>query len=111
MSDSVWLNVNSGCLTNWQCSMNVNELLNVNTNSSHSAKFFVQDVIFWTTMFIWTIVTVSLVVSWLMLIFAWWNESMWQNWKNGIKYSIIWLLLVMFSYTIIRLVQYLAMWK
>lgn len=97
-------------LLNWQCSFKIYETLWVKESRDHEAKpdVFVMDTILWITMFIGTVVSLSLIVSGFMFVMAGSNESMWEKWKKWIKYSVIWLLLVMFSYTIIQLVRYVA---
>ena len=90
--------------------MKINEIIWIKNwdKDANNPNLFIQDVIWWATMFIWTVVTVWLVVSAIMLILAWWDEKKAEKWKNWITFSIIWLLLVLFSYSIIRIVQYFA---
>ena len=73
-----------------------------------SATIFVQDVLLSATLFIGTIITIALIYSGIMYIMAGVNGKDPSKAKNGITYSIIGLLLVISSYTIIRLVQYIA---
>jgi hypothetical protein len=73
-----------------------------------SATIFVQDVLLSATLFIGTIITIALIYSGIMYIMAGVDGKDPSKAKNGITYSIIGLLLVISSYTIIRLVQYIA---
>jgi len=59
-------------------------------------------------MFIGTLVTIALIVSGLMYIFAASSGKSPDNAKKGIVNSLIGLLIVVSSYVIIRLVQYIA---
>lgn len=105
-----WINLDSDCLIHWQCSMDTYELLNIRDWEEANPTWFVNDIITWATMFIWVLVTITLVVSWFLFILAWWDEKMAERWKSWAKYSLIGLLLVIFSYTIIRAIQFLAAW-
>lgn len=96
-------------LINWTCSMDVYKTIWINS-SSKDAKSFLQDAVSWATYFIWTVVFVSLLVSWLMLIFSAGDEKLAEKWKMWVKYSVIWLFLVISSYAIIKLVQYVMRW-
>ncbi len=100
-------------LLNGQCKLNVYDTLGIrktvrNTDDATSVGLFVQDVILSATFFIGTVVTVALIVSWLMYIFAASSGKDPANAKKGIIGSVIGLLLVVSSYIIIRLVQYIA---
>lgn len=108
MGITMWPN----CLKNGQCSFKIYDLLwikqDMPAESRTSATFFVQDILLAATFFIGTIITIALLRSGVMYILAWATNKDPSNAKNGIKYSIIWLLLVISSYAIIRLVQYIA---
>jgi len=104
---------NQDQLINGQCKLNIYDTLGIRksvrtTGQATSVWLFVQDIILSATFFIWTIVTIALIVSWLMFIFAASSGKDPANAKKGIVWSLIWLLLVVSSYVIIRLVQYLA---
>ena len=79
---------------------------NTEWQKNKSGVTFMSDVVSGLTFFIWTIVFISLLVSWLMLIFAGSDEKLAEKWKSGIKYSAIWLFLVVASYSIIKFIQY-----
>jgi heme/copper-type cytochrome/quinol oxidase subunit 2 len=90
--------------------MSTYALLNIRESEPADTKNFVQDIILTATTFIWTVVVISLIVSWLLLVFAWADEKLAQKWKNWIKFSLIWLVIVLFSYVIIQIIQYIARW-
>ena len=102
-----WIDCDPSKVQDWSCTFSINEATWISPEYSTPVEF-VSWVIQWTTWFIWTVITVTLIYSWLKLIFAWANESAANAWKQWIKYSIIGLWLVIFSYSIIKLVQFLA---
>lgn len=96
-------------LTNGQCKMNANKLIGSESSNESKDKVVkdkVSDIFSWASFFIRTVVSVSILVSALLLIFAWWNEKWADKGKKGIKFGIIGWVVVVFSYVIIRLVQY-----
>lgn len=70
-----------------------------------------MDVFLGATFFIGTMATLWLIISGMIMAFGGASEQQYEKGKNGMKYSIIGLLLVVFSYSIIRLVQYIAEWR
>ncbi len=105
-----WIDVDEETLPSGQGRMQFYETLWIRGWDDADPWAFIQDIFQWATMFIWVFVTIALIVSGLMLIFAWWDEKMAEKWKTGIYYSIIGLLLVIFSYAIIRVVQIISAW-
>lgn len=100
-------------LVNGQCKLNIYDTLGIrqstrNTWDQTSVGQFVQDVVLSATMFIGTLVTVALIASGLMFIFAASSGKDPANAKKGIVWSLVGLLIVVSSYVIIRLVQYIA---
>lgn len=106
------ITLNENCILNWQCKFNIYEFLGIKKEiaNASSPELFVQDILLSATFFIGTVVTVALVVSGLMFIFAGATGKDPTKAKAGIKNSIIWLLIVVCSYSIIRIVQYIAKW-
>jgi hypothetical protein len=100
------------CLLNWQCGFNIYEFLGIRESISDndSPELFVQDILLSATFFIGTVVTIALIVSGLMFIFAGASGKDPTTAKAGIKNSLIGLLIVVCSYSIIRVVQYIAKW-
>lgn len=110
-----WITICEDCLTNGQCKFNIYDTLDIRKNvrtteDPTSVGLFVQDIVLSATFFIWTVVTIALIVSGLMYILAAasGNTSLADKAQKGIIGAIIWLILVTSSYFIIRLVQYLA---
>lgn len=93
-------------LANGQCSMDVSALIGKQKGESQTLTVIAQDLVLSATFMIGSVVTVWLMVSGLIYIFAK-DSAAASKAKNGIKWSLVGLLLVMASYTIIRLVQYL----
>ncbi len=100
-------------LVNGQCKLNIYDTLGIrssvrNPNDPTSVWLFVQDIVLSATFFIGTIVTIALIVSGLMFIFAGINGKDPTTAKKWITWSLIGLIVVACSYFIIRLIQYLA---
>lgn len=105
-----WIRMNDKCLLNGQCWFNIYQFLGLRQSISdnNSPELFVQDILLSATFFIGTIVTIAFIVSWLMFIFAGATGKDPSKAKAGIKNSLIGLLIVVSSYSIIRIVQYIA---
>ena len=110
--NNIGINCDETQLVNGQCSLNIYETIGIREELSpddrSSFDVFINDIILWATFFIGTIVTISLIVSGLMFVFAGADEKAADTGKKGIKYSLIGLLLVIFSYSLIRLLQFLV---
>ena len=108
-----WITINEACLTNGQCKFNIYDTLGIRksvraTGDPTSVGLFVQDIVLSATFFIWTVVTIALIISGLMYIFAAASGKDPKNAKRGIIGALIGLVIIACSYFIIRLVQYLA---
>ena len=101
--------MNTECLLNGQCKLNVYKVFWIRkSNPNPTVWWLFQDIVLAATSFVWTVVVIALVVS--GLIFAFGSIS-WKDTKKAKTIMIdclIWLLLVMWSYTIIRLIQFIA---
>ena len=107
------ITINDKCLLNGQCKFNIYDTLGIrksvrDNGDPTSVGLFVQDIVLSATMFIWSVVTLGLIVSGLMYIFAAASGKDPSKAKKGISSSLIGLLIVSCSYFIIRLVQYIA---
>ena len=107
------ITINEKCLLNGQCKYNIYDTLDIRksvrtTGDPTSVGLFLQDIVLSATFFIGTIVTLALIVSGLMYIFAGATGKDPSLAKKGISWSLIGLLIVSSSYLIIRLVQYIA---
>lgn len=95
-------------LANGQCSFDIYQTVGIRKDQPDTeVATLVQDAFLAATFFIGTVVAVALIYSGVTYIMAK-DDSAASKAKNGIKRSLIGLGLVMFSYTIIRLVQYIA---
>lgn len=95
-------------LANGQCTFNIYNAVGIRKDQPDvSVSTFVEDGFLSATFFIGTVVAVALIYSGVMYIMAN-DDGAAKKAKEGIKYSLIGLALVMFSYTIVRLVQYVA---
>lgn len=105
----IWIRLNPQCLVNWQCGMNVYTMLGIRqSNENPTVMWLIQDVILAATTFVWTLIVFALVISWL--VFAFWSVS-WKDTKRAKTIIIdcfVWLLCVMGSYVIVRLIQFVA---
>lgn len=105
----IWMRLNPQCLVNWQCGMNVYTMLGIRqSNENPTVMWLIQDVILAATTFVWTLIVFALVISWL--VFAFWSVS-WKDTKRAKTIIIdcfVWLLCVMGSYVIVRLIQFVA---
>lgn len=106
----VGINISTDCLLNWQCSLNVYKVLWIRKQDQNPTVLWLfQDItLASTTAILWTVIIVVIIISWLMFAFAsiTWKDA--KRAKSILIDSFIWLLLVMWSYTIIRLIQFLA---
>lgn len=92
----------------WQCKFNVYDTLWIRKSDKDTSVWvFVQDIILSATMFIWTIVVIAMVISGLMFVFAGANSGLKEKAMKGLVNAFIGLLLVLSSYTIIRLIQFI----
>lgn len=110
-----WITINEDCLTNGQCKFNLYDTLGIRQNVRNewdptSVGLFVQDIVLSATFFIGTVVTIAIIVSWVMYIFAAATGKDPTNAKKWLTWALIGLVIVTCSYFIIRLVQYLAKW-
>jgi len=100
-------------LRNGQCKLNVYQMLGIKQNSSEdptSVGLFLQDIVLSMTFFIGTLVTIVIIYAGVMFIRSWikGDDALQATAKKWIMWGLIGMLLVMWSYVIIRLVQYLV---
>lgn len=104
---------NTEDLLAWNCKVDYNALLGIKKNmdpdEANDPGLFVADLFLAATFFIGTIAFLWLVISWLQYVLQGGTDAKAAS-KAGewIKYSLIGLTIVIFSYTIIRLIQYFA---
>ena len=103
------INCNTEQIINWWCNMDVYQVYWWWIQPKNKdLKEFSQDMVWWVTMFIWTIVLIALIYSGILMIFWGADEKQYETGKKWVYYSVIGLLLVWLSYGIIRLIQLLA---
>ena len=106
----VWINISTDCLLNWQCSLNIYKVLWIRkSNQNPTVLWFFQDItLATTTAILWTVMIMAIIISWLFFAFAsiTWQEA--KRAKTILIDAFVWLLMVMWSYAIIRLIQFLA---
>jgi hypothetical protein len=97
-------------LINNTCSRNINKTLGIRSSDPNpSPTLLLQDVTLAATSFIGTIIMVAMVWIGINAVMKWsGDEDAMSTAKEKIRNLAIWLLLVISSYTIIRLVQYIA---
>lgn len=104
--------MNSKCMLDGTCSFSIYDATKVKKDRAPgertSVMNFIQDIVLGATMFIGTVVTVALILSGFFYVFSTVDSSLKAKAKNGIKYSLIGMVVVMLSLVIIRLVQFLA---
>ena len=105
-----WITLNTECMLNGQCGLNVYKFMWIReSNENPTVVWFFQDItLASTTAILWTVVLLALIISWLMFAFA---SITWKDTKRAKTIMIdafVWMLLVMWSYTIIRLIQFIA---
>jgi len=108
-STNMWINCSSESLTNGSCSMDVYQTLWISPHSKNLKSFSV-DAFSWASMFIGFVVFIAITYSWFLMITGWADEKQFENWKKGLIYSIIGLLLVGWAYWIVRFIQLIAQW-
>ena len=106
---TMWIDCDQDKLINWQCKLNIYETVGIRKwNEDQNPDDFIKDIVNWITMFIWTVVTVALVYSWFMYVYSWMTWADTSTYKKWMLKWLIWILIVGWSYAIIRLVQFLA---
>jgi len=100
-------------LANGQCTFSIYRTLGIKQDTNQdpsSVGLFVQDIILSLTFFIGTVLTVALIYAGFLFIRSGvtGDDEKQGTAKKGIMYAFIGLLLVMWSYSIIRFVQFIV---
>jgi hypothetical protein len=85
------------------CKMNLAKVIGIRGGKIDEPMVFIQDIFLWATGFIGTVVACSIVIAGIKTILG--NPKKGRDW---LLFALIWLLLVLFSYTLIRLTQFIA---
>lgn len=108
----VGINVDPDCLVNGGCSFSIYDALDIRNDREAgertSVMTFVNDIILGLTWFIGTVVAVSLILSGFYYIISPVDSGAKKKAMEGIKYSLIGMVIVSFSVVIVRLIQFLA---
>ncbi len=111
-SESTGIECSPEQLRSGQCRFNIYQTLGIrqDANQDTSVGLFLQDIVLSMTFFIGTLVTIVIIIAWLMYIWSAFSGNTWlqdraKKWLIG---AFIGLLLVMGSYVIIRLVQFIV---
>jgi hypothetical protein len=108
-----WWSLGISCdatqLKNGTCHRNINQTLGIRSSSTEpNPTVVLQDIILGATSFVGTMMVIALIVMGIKYIKWWFDEGSTGDLKNNIRKLIIWLLLVIGSYTVIRVIQYVA---
>ena len=98
------------------CKFDVNQALCIkgackdgyDAKTANNPDVLVQDIFLTATMLIGTVVTIVLVVSGIRYIMAWGSMANAADAKKWIQRALIGLVIVTFSYTIVRVIQYVV---
>ncbi len=115
-TNAVGINLDTNCLEAWGCGWNLYKTLELREDlqgielddDETMFEIFTKDIFLSATFFIGTVITFALVYSWLLIVMWGASESQVQKWKDWVKWSLIWLVIIIFSYTIIRWIQFVA---
>ena len=111
MADNFGIECKADQLQDGSCSMKPYEVLWENVDpENQNLKEFSQDLFAWATIFIGFIVFISIAYSGFLMITWWEDEKLFDNWKKGLIYSLVGLLLVGWAYGIIKMIQQIAWW-
>lgn len=98
-------------LRNGTCSWNINKTLWIRlSDTTPNPTLLLQDIILSATSFIGTLMVIALIVMGMKYVQWWFDEGSTGDLKGNIKKLLIGLFLVIWSYTIIRIIQYVARW-
>ena len=80
-------------------------------DGGYTATSIAQDTVVSATYFVWTVLTIVLLVCWLWYIFASWSGKDTSKYKKWLIAAGIWAILVRSAPAIVRLIQYIARWQ
>lgn len=113
-SKTLWIDCSAGKLVNWQCTVSYNDLIGKKSEAGDSLSDpvqFLQDIFLTATMFISVLCSIWLIYSWYLYVMWWYDSKKVDQAKKWFSYSLIWLLITIFSVVIVRLAQYFATWN
>lgn len=96
-------------LINGTCTWNINKTLGIRwSDTSSNPTVLLQDVVLSATSFVGTLIMIALVVMGFKYVQGWYDEGTTGDLKGNIRKLLIWLVLVIWSYTFVRIIQYVA---
>lgn len=112
-SNEVGIDCTPAQLANGQCTFSIYKVLGIKQDTNQdptSVWLYVQDIVLSLTFFIGTVLTIALIYAWFLFVRSGvtGDSSEQETATKGIKLAFVWLILVMSSYTIIRLVQFIV---
>jgi hypothetical protein len=78
--------------------------------SGYTATSLAQDLAISATYYVWTVLTIVIIVCWLWYIFSSASGKDTSKYKKWLISAAIWAVLVRWAYAIVRLIQYIAKW-
>ena len=109
----IWLKLDESCLMwMWKWCMDTDRIIWIERERAWNItpKSIAQDVILAATYMVWTVLTLVIIYCGLMYIFAARDGKDTSKYKKWLINSAIWALLVLWAYSIVRLIQYIAKW-
>lgn len=79
-------------------------------DGGYTATSIAQDAVVAATYYVWTVLTIVLLVCWLWYVFASWSGKDTSKYKKWLIAAGIWAVLVRSAPAIVRLIQYIARW-
>ena len=79
-------------------------------DGGYTATSIAQDLVVSATYYVWTVLTIVILVCWLWYIFASGSGKDTSKYKKWLVSAGIWACLVRWAYAIVRLIQYIARW-
>jgi hypothetical protein len=101
------VNTTWGCLT-WV--WNDCLIVEINPENPATPESIAQDVVVAATYYVWTVLTIVLLICWLWYVFASWSGKDTSKYKKWLIAAGIWAVLVRSAPAIVRLIQYIARW-
>ena len=103
------LKITQECLKDGSCQLDLFKTLKIREESpDNSPETLVQDIFLGATFFIGTMATFGIIYWGLTMVLWGSDEGKMAEWRKWVKYSIIGLVLVICSYSIIRVVEYIT---
>ena len=83
----------------------VNKHLLEDKKKIHTVEDAISALVKMITWLIWWTAVLWVLLWWFFILTSWWSDDWMTKWKNIIKYSLIWIVVSLVSYSIIQIVQ------